>query len=157
MRRWSAFLLVFSFLSLATVTAFCQPAMILEIYSFKKGTVIFSKDVRPGTEFCLKYTHSSDLTPIVDIFRVDDGGYLVLVEERYLWYGSGLEFFSHKRIKIVCDGRWTKVILNRRMKNLSLRVGRIAGHRIEIGGEQVRLKDIAGGGESVEIRVRLAR
>lgn len=106
-----------------------------------------------GDRFFLSYTHSSDLTPIRDTFRIDEGGNILIESEEYLWYGSGLEFQQRPGAQIRFLEKSTRVILNRPMDPFYLRVGRTAGHVLSVHGVSCPLAGLAGGGERVRIRV----
>ena len=124
----------------------------LEIVHRTQKTVLCSYPVMPGEEFSLHYTHSSDHTPIVDRFQVTSGGQIVLVEEKYAWYGAGLAF--HPRENIDLSKTWTRTHMHRHMDPFYLRVGRVAGHRLHIQGRMIPLLDIAPGGTSLWLRLR---
>ncbi|MFP4034869.1 MAG: DUF1850 domain-containing protein [Desulfovermiculus sp.] len=124
----------------------------LEIVHRTQKIVLRSYPVEPGEEFCLHYTHSSDHTPIVDRFQVTSKGQLVLVEEKFAWYGSGLAF--HPRENIDLSKTWTQTHMYRHMDPFYLRVGRVAGHNLHIQDQVIALQDIAPGGTSLLFRVR---
>jgi hypothetical protein len=106
-----------------------------------------------GDRFFLSYTHSSDLTPVRDTFRIDERGNILIESEEYLWYGSGLEFQQRPGAQIRFLGKTTRVILNRPMDPFYLRIGRTAGHVLSVNGASCPLAGLAEGGERVRIRV----
>jgi hypothetical protein len=124
----------------------------LELVHRTQKTVLCSYPVKPGQEFSLHYTHSSDHTPIVDRFQVTSGGNIVLVEEKFAWYGAGLAF--HPRDNIDLSKTWTRTRMHRQMDPFYLRVGRVAGHILRLQGQMIALQDLAPGGTSLWLRVR---
>ena len=124
----------------------------LEIVHRKKNIVLRRFPLPPGAEFTLSYIHSSDNTPVVDRFQVKDQGRIILLEERFAWYGSGLAFHPRENIDLSQD--WTRTYLHRNMDPFYLRIGRVAGHILDIGDRRIALQDIAPGGTCVWIRVR---
>ena len=124
----------------------------LQLVHRRQDTVLASFPVQPGQKFSLHYIHSSDHTPVVAVFQVTAGSRIVLVEEKYAWYGAGLAF--HPRNKIGTSQGWTRVQLQRAMDPFHLRVGRVANHTLCIAQTTLSLKDIAAGGTSLWIRVR---
>lgn len=124
----------------------------LELVHRTQEIVLCSYPVDPGDEFSLHYTHSSDHTPIVDRFQVTSQGQIVLVEEKFAWYGAGLAF--HPRENIDLSKTWTRTHMHRHMDPFYLRVGRVAGHSLRIEDQMTPLQDIAPGGTSLWIRVR---
>lgn len=123
----------------------------LQILRHPDGDLLWHVPVRPGDLFRLEYTHSSDGTPVRDLFRVEEDGYIVILEEQYLWYGSGLE--SHPQASISFDGCYTRVTVNRRLQQLLLRVGRVSHQVIWSGDSRVALADLAPGGSLLQLRI----
>lgn len=129
-------------------------ALSMRITRHENREILFRCDMVPRGVFYLDYTHSSDKTPVHDVFRVDPDGGMVLVEEAFSWYGAGLEFDSeYSGAKAIYEGRETRILLNRKIPTLLLRVGRVAGHRITCGEVVVPLQRLAKGGELLEIWV----
>lgn len=114
--------------------------------------VLWESPIRPGDSFTIDYRHSSDHTPVHDLFRIEDGGEIVLIEESYRWFGAGLE--SHPAAgNTDYSGDWTRVRLHRPFPRFLLRVGEVANHVLTIHGQAVPLLSIARGRDSVWIRV----
>jgi len=133
----------------------CSPArggLVLQIARQPDDTVLLEHPIAIGDRFYLDYTHSSDLTPVHDIFVIDKDGGIVLVEEDYDWYGVGLEFMSTDDATINFNGKRARVLLHRPFDHFLLRVGRVAGHVLTCKGQSVPLLSIATGGDSVWIR-----
>lgn len=128
-------------------------SLFLQILRHPEGGILREIPVRPGDVFQLKYTHSSDGTPVLDLFRVQEDGGFVLLEEQYEWYGAGLE--SHPRAVISFTGDRTRVTVNRRLQELLLRVGRVSRQEILAGGDRIVLAELAPGG--CLLRIRIAR
>ncbi|MBN2687128.1 MAG: DUF1850 domain-containing protein [Deltaproteobacteria bacterium] len=126
---------------------------LLQVVKQPEETVLAEWTVTPGDRFFIDYVHSSDHTPIHDVFLIDEEGAIVLIEEAYDWYGAGLEFQSQADAAVVFDGTKTRVYLNRLFPHFLLRVGRVANHVITCHGRALPLKDIASGGSLVWIRV----
>jgi len=124
----------------------------LQLVHRKENHVLCSFPIRPGEEFILSYRHSSDHTPVVDRFQVTSKGRIVLLEERFAWYGAGLAFHPQEDIDI--SQPWTRIRLHRPMDPFYLRVGRVAGHQLHIRDQTIFLLDIAPGGSCLWIRVR---
>ena len=115
--------------------------------------VLWESPVKPGDRFTIEYHHSSDHTPVRDLFTIGDEGEIILIEESYLWYGAGLE--SHPDVgKTDFSGDWTRVRLHRPFPRFLLRVGEVANHVLTLHGRDVPLLSIAKGGDSVWIRTK---
>ncbi|MBW6485698.1 MAG: DUF1850 domain-containing protein [Syntrophobacterales bacterium] len=112
---------------------------------------LWESPVKRGDFFTIEYRHSSDHTPVRDLFTIDDDGEIILIEESYLWYGAGLE--SHPDIGITdFSGEWTRVRLHRPFPRFLLRVGEVANHVLILHGREIPLLSIAKKRESVWIR-----
>jgi hypothetical protein len=87
------------------------PRMVLEIVRRADGRVLWSHPVQAGERFTIDYRHSSDHTPTHDVCQVTAEKAFVLIEERFDWYGSGLEV--HPSADITFSGSQTRVRLHR--------------------------------------------
>jgi len=125
----------------------------LQLVKQPEGTVLLESSIMSGESFYIDYIHSSDLTPVHDIFQVDEKGNIVLIEEDYCWYGAGLEFHPRANAIISLEGEKTKVQLYRVFPHFLLRVGRVANHVFTYKNKQTPLKDLVPGGSLVWIRV----
>jgi hypothetical protein len=125
--------------------------MLLEIVRRADDQVLWAQPVLAGDSVALDYRHSSDHTPVHDVFQVTAEGAFVLVEERFDWYGSGLEF--HPSADITFSGSQTVVHLHRPFPQIPLRVGEVAQHVLTVHQTRVPLLSIAKGRESICIRI----
>ena len=66
-------------------------ASIFQIVRTVGEEVLLESPVKRGDLFTIEYRHSSDHTPVRDLFTIGDEGEIVLIEESYRWYGAGLE------------------------------------------------------------------
>jgi hypothetical protein len=154
MRRIPALLLTLLSFACPMPPASCaEGSMTFQILRTVGEEVLWEAPVKRGDRFTIEYRHSSDHTPVRDLFTVGDGGEIVLLEESYRWYGAGLE--SHPEMgETDFSGDWTRVRMQRVLPRFLLRVGEVAGHVLTIHGQKVPLLSIAKGRESVWIRVR---
>lgn len=129
----------------------CLPGLVFQIVCHPEGRLLWQLPVEPGDLLVLDYTHSSDGTPVRDIVRVERDGHMTVLEEQYLWYGSGLE--SHPQAAISFEGKRTRVAVNRRLPHLLIRVGRVSHPVIRLGDARVDLADLAPGGSLLQLRL----
>jgi hypothetical protein len=125
--------------------------LFLEVVRRADDHVLWAHPVRAGENFTIDYRHSSDHTPVHDTFQITAEGAIILVEERFDWYGSGLEF--HPSADISASGSQTLVRLHRPFPEIPLRVGEVAGHVLTVQGMRLPLLSVAKGRESVCIRI----
>ncbi len=125
--------------------------LLLEVVRRADDRVLWAHPVQAGDHFTIDYRHSSDHTPVHDKFEITADGTMILIEERFDWYGSGLEF--HPSAEISFSGSQTLVRLHRPFAEIPLRVGEVAGHVLTVQGMRLPLLSIAKGRESVCIRI----
>jgi hypothetical protein len=123
----------------------------LQIVRRADGRVLWQHPVQIGDAVALDYVHSSDHTPVHDLFRVTGQAAFVLTEERFDWYGSGLEF--HPSANITFSGSQTRVGLERPFAQIPLRVGEVCRQVLTVHGTHLPLLCIAKGRESLCIRI----
>lgn len=130
-----------------------QDAWRLVVVDVEMGAELWSAPVRAGDTVVYTYTHSADKTPVESWLRVEPPPVgLVLVRERYLWYGAGLEYRSDRGV--VLDGEWVVVDAERFIGSLPLRVAGTVEQRIVAGGEETTLGELASFGRRVKLEVR---
>lgn len=129
-----------------------QESLTFQIVRTVGEEVLWESPVKRGDQFMITYRHSSDHTPVRDLFTIGDKGEIILIEESYRWHGAGLE--SHPGVgKTDFSEGWTRVRMHRVMPRFLLRVGEVAGHVLTIRGRILPLLSLAGGRKSVWIRV----
>lgn len=135
----------------APAVLYAEGGIIFQIVRTAGEEVLWESPVESGDYFTIDYRHSSDHTPVHDLFQIGSDGQIVLIEESYRWYGAGLE--SHPDVgKTDFSGEWTRVRLQRPFPRFLLRVGEVANHVLTLHGRDVPLLSIAKGGDSIWIR-----
>jgi len=127
------------------------PAYYLSIYEGKSEALVEQIKIKPGEKMELSYIHSADGTPVKALFVIEEEG-LRLIEERYSWYGSGLESgsgydFSFQEEEVTVSG------YDRFFKQLPLRVARTVPQEIYLEDEVISINRLAPGGSLLIIRV----
>lgn len=125
----------------------------IRVESLERKKILVDFPVKPGDRFYLHYIHSSDKTPVHDIFEIGVSGEMILIEENFDWYGAGLEFMNWEKASIMIEDGMIKVHLKRHLPSLHLRVGRVANHTFKFNGMVIPLNQIAKGGELLKIWV----
>lgn len=129
-----------------------EPVRIV-VVDLETGEELWSASARAGDEIWYTYTHSADKTPVQSLLRVEAPPVgLVLVLERYLWYGAGLEFRSDRGVYL--DGRWVVVEAERAVGRLPLRVAGTVEQEIIVGQNRTTLSELAEYGARVMLEVR---
>jgi len=101
---------------LITIILFFMSIYTLELRSYSDGELIFRQRVRSGDNFTIKYTHSVALTPVWEIFAIDDKYQVVLIETDFLDHGAGMPYASFdQEIFIEEEGKFKIKNMNRIM------------------------------------------
>lgn len=96
------------------------------------GTVLYSCPMRNGASFAIQYTHSVAQTPVTDYFKIKNNE-IWLERTIYQDFGAGLphepnkgQTLTRKHGQLILDG------YNQRLSQFTLRIGRVAGHKLLI-------------------------
>ena len=92
------------------IIPFFIPVYTLELRSFSDDELIFKQKVQPGNKFTLKYTHSVSLTPVWEIFIIDDNYQIVLIETDFLDHGAGLPYAAFGQEKFINEKDKIRII-----------------------------------------------
>jgi len=85
-------LFLITIIIIVIIILFSLSVYTLELRSFSDDELIFMRKVQIGDKFTLKYTHSVSLTPVWEIFIIDDNYQIVLMETDFLDHGAGLPY-----------------------------------------------------------------
>jgi hypothetical protein len=118
----------------------------LELKTFKESKLIFKQRIHPGEEFTLKYTHSVALTPVWEIFTIDDKYQIVLIETDFLDHGAGLPYTAfNQEIFVDEDGRFKIKNMHRVMPSpIYYMVGEIREIFFYFKDEEINLSSLVG-------------
>jgi len=153
--RWIAGLII---VSVGSVWLLLWPFMpALEIVDGRSGRTAFCARAEPGEEFVLWFVHSVNRRPVYDTLRVE-ADHLVVVKSRFDSFGAGMPDASTAdgTLTIAKDG-WLEWTVNRPVPEITVRVGWVANHTLDIKGREIRLADLAEPGAPLTLRVRNVR
>lgn len=128
------------------------PLFKLSLVYFHNQQEIYSQLLHGDEEIRLWYIHSSDHTPVEQVFAISKEGHLTLLEERYSWYGAGLEFGSGLDFEFMGE----QVIVSgydRTLESLLLRVARTVPQKLFIDTKELILTDMIEGGARILIEI----
>ena len=128
-----------------------------EIVDDRSGGIAFCTWVQPGEEFVLSFVHSVNRRPVYDTLRVE-ADHLVIVKSRFDSFGAGMPEASTPdgTLTIAKDG-WLEWTVNRPVTEITIRVGWVANHTLDIKGREILLADLAQPGAPLTMRVRYVR
>lgn len=125
----------------------------------ESGKRLFSKPVKDGAEFAIRFIHSVAKTPVTDYFIIKDGK-IFLDKTIYHDFGAGLPHApeGEQRMK-TGNGEILITGFNREMPDLEVRVGRVAEHVFLLfsgkdKSEDVPLASLARPGSVILFKIR---
>ncbi len=118
----------------------------LELRPFSDDGLIFRQKIQPGDKFTLKYIHSVALSPIWEIFIIDDRYQIILVETDFLNHGAGMPYAPFgQEIFIEEEGKFKIKNMHRIMPNPILyMVGRSSENCFYIEDKEINLSSLLG-------------
>jgi hypothetical protein len=123
------------------------PCRLCLIVTDHTGRDVFSKEVRTGDVFDIKYTHSVEKVEVVDMFLIMDDGTLLLRNTSCGSMGAGLPSGVEDNVTIK-DGLFVVENLNRSFDRINMITGSLPRHRLVIADVEYSLLDLAGDGKS---------
>lgn len=130
---------------------------VLEITDLNRKSVVFCARMAEREEFVIAFTHSVNRRPVYDTLRVE-GGRLVIVRSRFDAFGAGMPDASTSEgtLRVLEDG-WLEYTVNRPVPEVTVRVGRVADHRLKLKHRDIPLSGLAPPGSPLSFRVGNAR
>lgn len=130
---------------------------VLEIVQAGKKPVLFCARMEDAEEFMVSFTHSVNRRPVYDTFRAE-GDHLVIVRSRFDAFGAGMPETSTSEgtLTVTADG-WLEWTVNRPLPEVTIRVGRVADHRLHVKGREIRLAELSEPGTPLTLQVRRPR
>lgn len=122
----------------------------------QSGTILYKTPIEAEDQFAIKFIHSTHLTPVEEIYRVDKDLNIQLFELHFDSYGVGMESsLNEGELLELRDGKIIIKNMNRIFPYIDLRVGQvIANHTITIDNFNVELSNITSTGSQIRIQVK---
>ena len=129
------------------------PVKVLLASNYKTGEHLKSWPIKTGEEFDIEYTHSVQLTPVIEIYTVDNKENIILKEGYFFSYGAGLPATTPYDFEITEDG-FRVYNINQIMDNLIYRTGAVkANHKLTIRGKTYLFLNFSAPREGVKFTV----
>lgn len=130
------------------------PINTLRLSNYKTDEDLKSWWVKKGDRFYVEYTHSIQLTPVIEIYYIDENKKIILEESYFHSYGAGLPSNTPYKFQITKDG-FRIYDINEEMENLIYRTGAVrANHEINIRGKAYPFLDFSKPREGVKFEVK---
>lgn len=125
------------------ITILLFPIYILKASHYRDGGYLKGWWVNKGDSFFIEYTHSVQLTPVIEIYYIDEKGEIVLEESYFYSYGAGLPSDTPYKFEITKNG-FRIYDIGEVMDNLIYRTGAVkANHKINIKGKTYPFLDFS--------------
>ncbi|NMB27787.1 MAG: DUF1850 domain-containing protein [Tissierellia bacterium] len=125
------------------ITILLFPVYILKASHYRDGEYLKSWLVKRGDSFSIKYTHSVQLTPVIEAYYIDEEGEIILDESYFYSYGAGLPSDTPYKFETTKNG-FRIYDIDELMDNLIYRTGAVrANHKINIKGKTYPFLDFS--------------
>lgn len=140
-------------LILLLVILWLIPIKVLSASDYKSGKYLKSWAVKEGEEFGIKYTHSVELTEVIENYLVK-GDKIILKDTYFKSYGAGLPSTTPYKFEITEKG-FRIYDINEEMKNLIYRTGtERANHRLFLRDKEFKFLDFSEPRTGVKLDVK---
>jgi len=128
------------------IILFFIPVYTLELRSFSDNELIFKRIVQSGDKFTLKYTHSVSLTPVWEIFIIDDNYHIILIETDFLDHGAGLPYTAfNEQVFLNEDGKFKIKNMHRIIPTpIYYRIGAVRENIFYFKDKEINLSSLLG-------------
>ncbi len=125
------------------VLIFLMPIRVLIASDCKTGQYLKSWPIKVGKDFHVEYTHSVELTPVIEIYGIYNRETILLKETYFYSYGAGLPATSAHDFEISQEGLRIYNI-DQHMEDIVYRTGAVrAHHKININGRTYPFLDFS--------------
>lgn len=119
----TSMVIILAGLLLAAAYGLAAPVYTLDIVDFDNGEVILSVPLHKGEVFSIRYMHSVDVSPVVEVFSLNSEGSIQLEETYFKMFGAGMGHWEGHGT-LTKDGSWTKIKdIKRPLDPFILRIG----------------------------------
>lgn len=127
---------------------------VLQISSVKHNDIVAHIPVSDREEFTITFIHSVNKRPVIDYYRVE-GLQLVVFKSRYDSFGAGMPEMSidGMELKLEANGMLELSNINRRLDAVTVFVGTIAQHSLQIKQQDIPLTQWVLPGEPLEFKI----
>lgn len=138
-------------LAAVIVVLICLP-QILVVRDADTGRIYMVSRCPDGTEFLVEFTHSVNLSPVIDTFRAENGE-IRAVKAKFYTFGAGMptELNPGESFAFTEDGAMEITGITTVYDSLNYIVGTVFDYYLTIGGETVNLRELCGRNAHVEI------
>lgn len=125
---------------------FFIPVHTLQFRNSSDGKLIFKQKIQPGYKFTLKYTHSVTLTPVWEIFIIDNKYNVMLIETDFMDQGAGMPYAAFGQEKFINgEGKFRITNMSRMIDTpFYYRIGAIRENIFYFKDKEINLSTLVG-------------
>ena len=145
---------IVSVVVLGVIAFFLIPSQtVLVVRTVKPEKTVLCARMIDGEEWMISYTHSVNRRPVYDFLRIEGNG-LRIVRSRYDAFGAGMPETStpENPLRVGPDG-WLEYTVNRPVPDITIFVGRVAGHVLHMKGREISFTSLAEPGMALRFSV----
>jgi hypothetical protein len=145
---------IFSVIALGVIAFFLIPSQtVLVVRTVNPEKAVLCARMIDGEEWMVSYIHSVNRRPVFDFLRIEGKG-LRIVRSRFDAFGAGMPETStpENPLRIGPDG-WLEYTVNRMVPDVTIFVGRVAGHALHIKGRVIPFASLAEPGAALRFSV----
>jgi hypothetical protein len=145
---------IVSIVVLGVIAFFWIPSQtVLVVRTVKPEKTVLCALMTDGEEWMISYTHSVNRRPVYDFLRIEGSG-LRIVRSRFDAFGAGMPDMStpENPLRIAPDG-WLEYTVNRLVPDITIFVGRVAGHVLHLKGREIPFTSLAKPGTALRFSV----
>ena len=138
-------------LAAVIVVLICLPQLLV-VKDAENGRIYMVSRCPEGTEFLVEFTHSVNLSPVIDTFQAE-GGEIRAVKAKFYAFGAGMptELNPGESFTFTEDGAMEISGITRTYDRLSYIVGTVFDYYLTIDGTTTNLRQLCGRNAHVEI------
>lgn len=143
-----------AFVALGVIMFFLIPTQtVLVVGTVKPDKTVLCTRMNDGEEWMISYVHSVNRRPVFDSLRIEGKG-LRIVRSRFDAFGAGMPETStpENPLRTGTDG-WLEYTVNRLVPDITIFVGRVAGHALHIKGREIPFISLAEPGTALRFSV----
>ena len=119
----------------------------LILYNYNSGDEIASFPLKNGDYFYIKFTHSVNMSPVIDYYKFNDKNEIFVYKTIYYNYGAGVEteLENDETISYGTDGSMIIDNINKKIDPLVYYLSDIYDHKLSINdNDEISLWDVCG-------------
>ena len=132
-------------LIIAATFFICVPHRYLILRDRDTGTQLARFPLGEGEQFSVEFKHSINLSPVIDVFRIQDGD--IYVEETiYYHFGAGVQTQLNEGevLSYGEDGSMIVSNIHQKRNDVQYIVGTLYDHILTVDGQTVNLRQLCG-------------